>query len=79
IAIIGGLVISTIMTLVFVPAGFGYIDRLREWIEKRFRPDYDLNLVGAHGQDAHISMPKAEEAVAEVAAAPKPAKRKSAK
>lgn len=79
IAIIGGLVISTIMTLVFVPAVFGYIDRLREWIEKRFRPDYDLNLVGAHGQDAHISMPKAEEAVAEVAAAPKPAKRKSAK
>ncbi|GAB4429552.1 MAG: hypothetical protein OHK0011_12020 [Turneriella sp.] len=79
IAIIGGLVISTIMTLVFVPAIFGYIDRLREWIEKRFRPDYDLSLVGAHGHDAHISMPKAEQPVAEVAAAPRPTKRKSAK
>lgn len=57
IAIIGGLVVSTIMTLVFVPAIFGYIDRLREWIEKRFRPDYDMSLVGAHGHDAHITMP----------------------
>lgn len=79
IAIIGGLVVSTLMTLIFVPAIFGYIDRLREWIEKRFRPDYDLSLVGAHGHDAHTSMPKAEEAVGVVAAAPKPAKRKSAK
>jgi HAE1 family hydrophobic/amphiphilic exporter-1 len=78
IAIIGGLVVSTLMTLIFVPAIFGYIDRLREWIEKRFRPDYDLSLVGAHGHDSHISMRKAEEVVAEVAAAPKPAKRKSA-
>ncbi|MCS6972513.1 MAG: efflux RND transporter permease subunit, partial [Leptospiraceae bacterium] len=46
IAIIGGLVVSTLMTLIFVPAIFGYIDRLREWIEKRFRPDYDMSLVG---------------------------------
>jgi len=79
IAIIGGLVISTIMTLVFVPAGFGYIDRLREWIEKRFRPDYDMSLVGANGHDSHISMPNAEEQPAEVAATPKPTRRRSAK
>jgi len=79
IAIIGGLVISTIMTLVFVPAVFGYIDRLREWIEKRFRPDYDMSLVGAHGHDSHISMPSAEEQPAEVAATPKPTRRRSAK
>jgi Cation/multidrug efflux pump len=79
IAIIGGLVVSTIMTLIFVPAIFGYIDRLREWIEKRFRPDYDMSLVGAHGHDSHISMPSAEEQPAEVAATPKPTRRRSAK
>ncbi|MBX3723778.1 MAG: efflux RND transporter permease subunit [Turneriella sp.] len=56
IAIIGGLVFSTIMTLFFVPAVFGYIDRLREWIEKRFRPDYDMTQVGNYGHDAHITM-----------------------
>ena len=64
IAIIGGLVFSTIMTLFFVPAIFGYVDRLREWIEKRFRPDYDMTLVGAHGHDAHISQPSATAGVA---------------
>jgi len=69
IAIIGGLVFSTIMTLFFVPAVFGYIDRLREWIEKRFRPDYDLNLVGNHGKDAHISGPTGESIDAEIKAA----------
>lgn len=57
IAIIGGLVFSTIMTLFFVPAVFGYIDRLREWIEKRFRADYDMSLVGTYGEDAHINVP----------------------
>jgi len=51
IAIIGGLVFSTIMTLFFVPAIFGYIDRFREWVEKRFRPEYDMSLVGSHGGD----------------------------
>ncbi|HRP69265.1 MAG TPA: efflux RND transporter permease subunit [Turneriella sp.] len=61
IAIIGGLVFSTIMTLFFVPAVFGYIDRFREWIEHRFRPDYDMTLVGNYGHDAHISMPKGNE------------------
>ena len=35
IAIIGGLIVSTIVTLVVVPAIFGYIDRFRELIEAR--------------------------------------------
>ena len=52
IAIIGGLVISTLMTLIVVPAIFGYIDRLREAIERRFRPDYDLSLVGIEAVSA---------------------------
>ncbi len=39
VAIIGGLVISTLITLVVVPAVFEYIDMFREWIESRFRPD----------------------------------------
>ncbi|GBF51853.1 efflux pump, AcrB family [Leptospira ryugenii] len=40
IAIIGGLVLSTVITLVVVPAVFGYVDRLREYIEGKFRPDF---------------------------------------
>ncbi|AOP35432.1 multidrug transporter AcrB [Leptospira tipperaryensis] len=43
IAIIGGLILSTVVTLVVVPSIFGFIDRFREWIESKFRPDYDLN------------------------------------
>jgi HAE1 family hydrophobic/amphiphilic exporter-1 len=37
IAIMGGLIISTIITLVVVPAAFEYIDRFREFVESRFR------------------------------------------
>lgn len=43
IAIIGGLILSTIVTLVVVPSIFGFIDRFREWIESKFRPEYDMN------------------------------------
>lgn len=43
IAIIGGLILSTVITLVVVPAVFGYIDRFREWLESKFRPDYKIN------------------------------------
>ncbi|MBI3395695.1 MAG: efflux RND transporter permease subunit, partial [Spirochaetia bacterium] len=46
VAIVGGLIVSTFLTLVMVPVMFGYIDRLREWIEKRFRPDFDMSRVG---------------------------------
>ncbi|HMU82718.1 MAG TPA: efflux RND transporter permease subunit [Leptospiraceae bacterium] len=38
IAIIGGIVVSTVLTLIVVPAIFGYIERFREWIEAKFRP-----------------------------------------
>jgi HAE1 family hydrophobic/amphiphilic exporter-1 len=38
IAIIGGLFISTLITLVVVPAVFEYIDIFREFVEGRFRP-----------------------------------------
>lgn len=37
IAILGGLFISTVITLVVVPATFEYIDRFREAIESKFR------------------------------------------
>ncbi len=40
IAIIGGLVLSTFLTLIVVPAMFEYIDIFREWIESKFRPKY---------------------------------------
>ncbi len=46
IAIVGGLIVSTFITLVIVPVIFGYMDRFREWIEKRFRPEYDMSRVG---------------------------------
>ncbi len=38
VVIIGGLIISTGITLLVVPAIFGYIDRFREFIESKFRP-----------------------------------------
>ncbi len=41
VAVIGGLIISTLITLIMVPAAFEYIDRFREFIEKRFRPAAD--------------------------------------
>lgn len=37
VAIIGGLISSTILTLVVVPAAFGYIDNFRLWINRVFR------------------------------------------
>ncbi|MDF3819906.1 efflux RND transporter permease subunit [Leptospira sp. 96542] len=43
IAIIGGLILSTLITLIVVPAVFGYIDRFREKVEGAFRPDYEMN------------------------------------
>ena len=32
VAIIGGLISSTLLTLVIVPAAYGYVDRFRIWI-----------------------------------------------
>jgi HAE1 family hydrophobic/amphiphilic exporter-1 len=45
IAIIGGLVISTAITLVVVPAIFEYIDRLRVYIESRIGHKDEPNLI----------------------------------
>lgn len=42
IAIIGGLILSTLITLIVVPAVFGYIDRIREKLEGAFRPEYEI-------------------------------------
>ncbi len=39
IAIMGGLIISTMITLVVVPAVFEYIDIFREKLESKFRPE----------------------------------------
>ncbi|MBN2160153.1 MAG: efflux RND transporter permease subunit [Spirochaetes bacterium] len=61
IAIIGGLVLSTFLTLVVVPAIFEYIDIFREWIESKFRPKYDMALA----LDADIEIEETEEIVEE--------------
>jgi len=37
IAIIGGLISSTLLTLIVVPASFSYIDRFRLWLEGKFK------------------------------------------
>jgi HAE1 family hydrophobic/amphiphilic exporter-1 len=37
VAIIGGLISSTVLTLIVVPAAFGYIDDLRLWINSKFK------------------------------------------
>ncbi len=38
VVIMGGLIISTVITLIVVPAVFEYVDRFREAIESKFRP-----------------------------------------
>ncbi|MSP33407.1 MAG: efflux RND transporter permease subunit [Rickettsiales bacterium] len=38
IAIIGGLISSTILTLIVVPAVFSYVDRFRLWLKEKFAP-----------------------------------------
>lgn len=46
IAIIGGLILSTLVSLVVVPSIFSAIDRFRVWIENFFTPEYDFREVG---------------------------------
>jgi HAE1 family hydrophobic/amphiphilic exporter-1 len=36
VAIVGGLIVSTLITLIVVPAIFTYVDRFREWFENKF-------------------------------------------
>jgi len=37
VAIIGGLISSTALTLIVVPAAFGYLDDFRRWINRKFK------------------------------------------
>jgi HAE1 family hydrophobic/amphiphilic exporter-1 len=41
VAIIGGLVSSTLLTLVVVPAAFSYIDRFRLWCKAKLEKAVD--------------------------------------
>ena len=43
VAIIGGLIVSTLITLIVVPAVFEYLDRFREFVESKFRPAPDTD------------------------------------
>jgi len=38
LVVIGGLITSTLLSLLFVPVAYLYIDRLESWIARRFRP-----------------------------------------
>jgi len=38
LVVIGGLTTSTLLSLLFVPVAYVYVDRLEEWIARRFRP-----------------------------------------
>ncbi|PJZ27501.1 multidrug transporter AcrB [Leptospira hartskeerlii] len=57
IAIIGGLILSTLVTLIVVPSIFGGIDKFREWIETKFRPDMTatIHTDGNHSGTASVS------------------------
>lgn len=61
VAIIGGLIISTVITLFVVPAIFGFLDRFREFIESRFRPEYDMSLVGTDTHTGEHFVKEAEQ------------------
>lgn len=61
VVIIGGLVVSTIITLVVVPAVFGYVDRFREALESKFRPA-DMSFdVASNGAESIIQKEFMEE------------------
>ena len=38
LVVIGGLITSTLLSLIFVPVCYIYVDRLESWIARRFRP-----------------------------------------
>ncbi|MBN1533475.1 MAG: efflux RND transporter permease subunit [Spirochaetes bacterium] len=59
-AILGGLIISTMITLFVVPAIFGYIDRFREAIESRFRPKYDMHVPAGPAPEEPVDEPEVE-------------------
>lgn len=57
IAIIGGLILSTLVTLIVVPSIFGGIDKFRDWLEGKFRPDMTATIhsEGGHSGSTAIS------------------------
>jgi HAE1 family hydrophobic/amphiphilic exporter-1 len=38
LVVIGGLITSTLLSLIFVPVCYLYVDRFESWIARRFRP-----------------------------------------
>ena len=42
VVVIGGLILSTVLTLVIVPAGFSLADSFEQWLGRRLRPDPHL-------------------------------------
>jgi hydrophobic/amphiphilic exporter-1 (mainly G- bacteria), HAE1 family len=57
IAIIGGILSSTLLTLIVVPAAFGYIERLRDWGNRKvaqFRGEEQL----AHDNSEFVTASK---------------------
>jgi len=52
VAIIGGLISSTLLTLVIIPAAYGYVDRFDQWIKSFFRTQKAGSLEEIHSLDA---------------------------
>jgi HAE1 family hydrophobic/amphiphilic exporter-1 len=45
VVVIGGLITSTLLSLVVVPAAYATVDRFRSWVSSKFRKPEDLNEV----------------------------------
>lgn len=60
IAIIGGLVSSTLLTLIVVPAAFSYIDRFRIWSAALAKRIFAPKPLVAHSDGHHEVRPKTE-------------------
>jgi predicted RND superfamily exporter protein len=55
VAVIGGVISSTLLTLIVVPAAFSYIERFRRWSLRRARkaaglPEFDIEDTAANGK-----------------------------
>ena len=51
-AIIGGVITSTLLTLVVVPVAYSYLDNLGGWLRRRFAPGHAQAGGGARPGDA---------------------------
>lgn len=58
IAIIGGLVSSTLLTLVVVPAAYGYIERMRQWGHRVFGRLVTKEELVKHNTSSEVSLEK---------------------